>query len=626
MAVFRFDNFILDEDNFILVRGDEQVAISPRAFDVLVLLLRNDGRVVEKQSLFDQIWKDTFVTDDALIRAVREIRLQLGDDPAKPRYVETVRKRGYRFIGSLSTGDPTPAEMAEEPGRGVGKEETATFELETPSSALQVPHKPVIYVAAAGLLLILAAVSIGLYWGRNDDKQIGSLAVMPIEGATDETGHLVDGIAEYLIDRISRNTSIEVKASSTVFRFRGQRYDPMAIRAQLSVDAVLAGRVIPRDNGLLLFLSLADGRTNNHLWSGQYEIVESNILELQRRMAADLGNFLVRGPNGHQASSDQLTADNEAYSAYLKGRYHFLSTTARADEIATEYFKRAISRDPNFALAYAGLAKVATAAAFRSEQPSIEVFVPARANAVRALELNPGLAEAQIAMANIELWHEWDAASAERRLIRAIEIEPKNEEAHFLLGVVRSLAGDWSAGRASFERSRQIDPLNLRNNAVFAQFLTFNGDPSAAIEESRRILDLDPGFYLAHLTLAQAYVELGQYEKAIESAVNAERINQRDSTPPTFVAIANARLGRNDQALDVLRKLLERSEKESITAYNIAMIFAAVGNKDKAIAALRRAIEQRDLRLVFLESEPKLRELRDDPRFEELRRLVPRFR
>jgi TolB-like protein/Flp pilus assembly protein TadD len=572
--------------------------------------------------MFDAIWQDTFVTDDALIRTIKEIRRELGDDPSSPVYIETVRKRGYRFIGKLepeANGRRQPIEPAE-----VKLSETKPEWEE--SARKDEPVRPSIARTAGPylVLLVLALTAAGAWYfagGNSNSGMVRSVSVMPIavEPGNSDIEHFADGLTESLIARLSKVPGLNVRPSSTVFRFKGRDMIPSQIGQELKTDAVVTGRLVRSGEQMVLYLSLADTANNNNIWSSQYSGAFTDLLTLQASAGRELMQVIAENSGGalpSKAGKDPTTSF-EAYQAYSMGRYHLLSTRSRAGETASEYFKKAIAMDPAYALAYAALANSAMGLAFRSEVPSTEAFSTARQAATKAVELDNELADAYVALGQVSFWHDWDRHTAEKHFRRALELEPEHPEAHFALGGMLACSGK-AEGLNYILRSKEIDPINLRNNAVYSQFLTFAGRPEESLAESKKILELQPDFYLAHLTTAQAHLAMGAFDKAVDASKAAAALNPVDTTPRTFIAYALARSGKSGEAEEILGQILKLADERPVTPYNVAMIYAGLGDKERAFTWLRLALQQRDLRLAFLAVEPKWNEMRTDPRFTEL--------
>ncbi|HEX6127234.1 MAG TPA: winged helix-turn-helix domain-containing protein [Pyrinomonadaceae bacterium] len=666
-TTYRFDDFIVDLENFRLSRDGVDCALTPRAFDVLVYLIRHRGRVVEKQEIFDAIWKDSFVTDDALTRIIKEIRRELGDVAGSPNYIATVRKRGYKFVAAVEEAIESAEEAAGKTcpncgkrypdrlnfclddgmplGSGSGDPEATRMLPMSPALDETVPHvlsgerissdsgrnRRSVRLGVFGILLATAMVVTTGYigyrlFGVSAGGPIRSLAVIPLvnESGNRDIEYLSDGITESLVGSLSEVPGLEVKSRSSVLRYKDTDVPASIVGRDLNVEAIVTGRLIQRGEEIAVYVSLVEAATENNLWSKQYIRRLENLITLENEIARDIAQTL----SASLTSADQQkiakthTENEEAYQMYLKGRHHFLTTRHRGAELAIDYYRKAIELDPNYAKAYAAAVQAALGLAFRSEVPTTEAFTTARRDAEKALELDPQLAEAHLALGSVNVWFDWDWTTAESRFRRAIELAPNDEAAYFALGALLCNSGRMDEGFALLERARILNPLHLRNNSVYSQYLTFSGRPDEALAELSRVLELDPNFYLAHLAASQAHLEKGSYREAISAAEIAKAMNPQDSTPVTFIAYALAKQGRKAEANKKLSELLKLSDSRAVTPYNIALVYSGLGDAENTFRWLNRAVDQRDLRLAFIKVEPKWNELRTDERFAEIVRRV----
>ena len=621
-SLYYFDDLVIDRENFRFLKQNEPKSLTPRAFDVLVYLIEHRGRVVEKQELFEAIWKETFVTDNALMRAVKEIRRELGDNANAPRYVETVHKRGYRFMAEVSES----AEMSEPPAENIGFfENEPVAEEKTRHSSSRSNKLKWLWATAAVALLAIGAFTFWFFAYRNA-KRIESIAVLPFtnESGNPEMDYLSDGMTETLIGSLSQLPHLNVKARNSVFRYKGKEISPQAIGRELNVQAILTGRVIQHGDDLMLYLSLVDAATENNIWSRQYSRKMTNLVVLQSDIARDVANGLGAKLSGEdeQRVAKNYTKNQEAYQFYLKGRYHVLTTRQSGAEIGISYYRQAIEIDPNYALAYAGIAEACVGRAFGSEMPSAEVFTNAKEAAQKAVELDEQLAEAHVALGWISLFYDWDWEASENHVKRALELNPNNADAHLASGMLFCDTGRCDNGLAELKRAVELDPLNLRNNAVEGEYLYFAGRTDEALARFQKTFELEPNFYLAHLFASSAYTDQGRFAEAITEAQTAKKLNPIGSVPIAFLGYALAKSGNQAEALTLLEELLRISTKRYVSPYNIALIYNGLDDRDQTLAWLERAIEQRDLRMTFLKVEPKWNNLRSDARFQEIIRRV----
>jgi TolB-like protein/Tfp pilus assembly protein PilF len=475
------------------------------------------------------------------------------------------------------------------------------------------------------LALLLSAVGL-VYWFFHNPAPIESIAVLPFVNASGnpEVEYLSDGIPELLITSLSQLPHLSVKARSSVFRYKGKEIEPQQIAAELSVQAILTGRSVLHGDDLTLYLSLDDGRTGNHLWGEQYHRKLTDLVSLQKEIVRDVSQKLrVRLSGADEQKLAKNYPDNvEAYQLYLKGRYH--TAKLKPPELLTgiSYFRQAIAIDPNYALAYAGLAEAYRGFATGGEKPATEFAPQAKAAAQKAIELDDTLAAAHAILGFIIFWYDWDWNAAENEFKRAFELDPNNADAHAFYAHMLSNLGRHAEGLAEIKRATELDPLNARDSALGGQFLIHAGRTDEALASLRKTFELDPDFWLAHLFAASAYSEKGMFDEAIAEARKAYELSGVSSQPLAFEGYALARSGKQAQARAVLAALLQSSTRDYVSPYSIAMIYNGLDERDKTLAWLERGYAQRDHKMVFLKVEPKWNNLRDDPRFQDLLRRV----
>ena len=403
----RFGDVVIDRASFAVYRGGKPREITPRAFDVLMYLVENRGRVIEKQEIFDAVWKETFVTDNALMRAVREIRRELGDSATEPKYIETIHKRGYRFIAEV---EQAIAEIEDEASRQAPDEASSARELIAPPRGTEAASGISRMLAFGLLFAAFAAVAAFAIFFTRGERPIRSIAVIPLEsaGSGPDSEHLSDGIAESVINSLSELQELKVVARTTAFRYRGQEFDPQKIRRELGVDAILTGRVVQSGDELTVQADLIDAADGSQVWGSRYVRRLSAAYELPGAIAADLAKKLELDLTDQQAKrlTKNYTENSEAYRLFSLGRFFWNKRSEDALNKSIEYFEQAIEKDPNFALAYAGLADSYAVMAISADLPAREVMPKAEAAARKALELDDGLVEAHATMLRVKAQYE----------------------------------------------------------------------------------------------------------------------------------------------------------------------------------------------------------------------------
>lgn len=476
-------------------------------------------------------------------------------------------------------------------------------------------------------LAVLAAASIAaiyLYKARATRATIDSIAVLPFVNASgnSELEYLSDGMTDSLINNLSQLPNISVKARSSVFRYKGMEVEPQKLASDLSVKAILNGRVVQRGDDLTLYLSLVDGQNGNQIWGDQYDRKLSDIVRLQSDIAHEVARKLQARLSG--ADENRLAKNSsvnaEAYQLYLKGRYHALKNNKPELLSGISHYQQAIQIDPSYALAYVGLAD-----AYRSPALDIEpneVLPKAKAAANKAVELDDQSSEAHAVLGWVNFWYDWDWKAAETQLKRALELDPRNAEAHSYYANLLSNMGRHSEAVAEAKLARDLDPVNLRINAIEGQCLIFAGQVDAGLDRLQQTLALDPNYLLALNFMISGYIAKQMFPQAEEVARKSVKIAPTNSSANSSLGYSLARAGKLTEARAVVDEMVRASSERYVSASAIALVFDGLGDREKAFAWLERAFQEHDPRLIFLKADPKWSNLRSDARFQQMIRRV----
>ena len=452
-----------------------------------------------------------------------------------------------------------------------------------------------------------------------------SMAVLPFQNLTGDPAqdYLTDGITENLIDKLSLLRSLRVIARGTVFRYKRRDLEPQKAGRDLHVDVVLTGKLEERGDTLIVQIELVDVAKGSLLWHNQYSGKLTEIQSVQEDISRDIPKQLPLHLTGEDFARlvKPQTESSEAFQLYLRGRYNWNKRTDEAFTRAIEYFDRAIDKDPQYALAYAGRADSYILLAEYTVLPSEEALPKAQEAATKALELEETLAEAHTSLGAVRADYEWDWRAAENEFRRAIELNPSYATAHQWYAELLSQEGRHDEAIAEIRRAQELDPLSLIINAISGRILLFAGEVDPAIGQLQKTLEIDPNFSIANYDLGKAYLRKEMFNQAIaefQKSVNLFKVSERDAA----LGYAYARVGKDSEAHHVLENYLQQSKRTYVSWYGIAFIYAGLGDNDQAFDCLERAYEKHDVRLRDVKVEPLFKSMRFDPRFA---RLVSRM-
>lgn len=517
-------------------------------------------------------------------------------------------------------------------------DEPPTARLPDPSRASQVetrlqinPDKKRITTAIVIGLGVLVAVAIGLYFLLRDrePRRIDTIAVMPFvnESGNPDLEYLSDGLTDTLIGSLSKVPGLNVKSRSSAFRYKGREREVRAIGRELGVPAVLNGRVVQRGDDLTLFLELVDTDTENSLWQNTYNRKLSGLIELQSEIARDVSSKLGAHLSKVQETriSRGYSVNPEAYQLYMRGRFHTLRVSSPELLKAIPYMEQAIKLDPNYALAYVGLADAYRGLPLAGERDPEEFFPKAKAAVQKALEIDGELAEAHAILGWLIYWYDWDWELAERHGRKALELDPNSGDGYMALAHILSSTGRHDEAVAIARRGRDVEPVNLRTATLEGMFLTFAGRHDEALERFEKVLELDPNYWFAYTFKASALIDLGRLPEAIAVGEKGRMLNPAHTRNLAFIAYGYAKSGDVQKAKALLEDVKNKrvGESDFVSPFNIAIMHLGLGDRAEAIRWLERGVVERDPRMVFVFAERKFAELRGEPDFE---RLLKRMR
>jgi len=635
-------DFELDVRAYELRRSGRAVRLERIPMDVLLLLAERTGELVTREQIAERIWgKDVYVdTDNSINAAVRKLRQALHDDPDKPRVIQTVTGKGYRFIAEVAERDAVdvsrpserdasdvsrPSVLVTDSAAPEGKREAKDEELGKRARFRRWP-----LLLGVGLALI-AGLAIYVEWSRARPGPAGGrlrLAVLPFQNLTGAPvqEYFSDGLTEEMISRLGNlePERLAVIARTSVMHYKHSQAALDQIGRELRVDYVLEGSVRREANRVRISAQLIQMSDGTHLWARQYDRELSNLLAVQEEIAQAVANQIdLTLASGNRIDSGRMTLLSpealEAYDLYLKGRHFWSKRTVEGFEHAVEHFQQAVEKDPAYARAYAGLAdSYALMSSYNFGAPT-ELIAKARSAALRALELDDRLAEAHTSLALINENYDWDWRSAEKEFRRAIQLDPNYATAHQWYAELLSFQGRFGEALAESEHARQLDPLSLAIATDHAVMLYFARQYDRAIEEFRAVLERDPTFERAH-TVVWAYAQKGMFAEASAEIDNWRRL---DDVPWNWAAqvYVYGRLGRHAEAARALEKLEQSArQRPSDPMPMLALAYVGVNENEKALAWLEKAVRERSSHIMTLKVEPIYDPLREDPRFRELLR------
>ncbi|MCA1637124.1 MAG: tetratricopeptide repeat protein, partial [Acidobacteria bacterium] len=484
-------------------------------------------------------------------------------------------------------------------------------------------HKLGFVVAAVILLLAIGGLGVWYFGNRPlNTKQIESIAVMPFinESGNADTEYLSDGMTETLIGSLSQLPNLNVKARSSVFRYKGKDADVKTIGKELNVQAILNGRVTQRSDQLTLSLELVDAQTENVIWSERYNRKQADLVSLQSEIARDVSSKLKTKLSGadEQRLAKNYTANAESYQLYLQGRFFWNKRTVKDIRKSIEYFQQAVALDPNYTLAYTGLADAHTVLPTYGGAPSREVLPKAREAALKALSLDDQLAESHISLGMILNYYDYDFAGAEREFRRAIELNPNSAAAHQFYGNLQIHLGRFEEAYSELSRALEIEPLSPLINRFYGLALLYDRRYDESATQLKKTLELDAGFVPAYDTLANVYRAQGKHADSVEAFAKAE-----EALGNHEAAVLMREIFAKGGWQKFLRAMIDQPQLNyRKSRYIVATYHAELGEKDKAFAELNKSYEEREFFMIVLKVDPRFDHLRDDPRLQELLRKV----
>jgi len=630
--VFRFDNVTVESEQYRVLKDGEPVALEPKAFQVLLYLLQQRGRLITKDELLDAVWADSFVTQNALTRVIAQLRRALGDTSQNSRYIETVPTRGYRFIADIEevTTHPVSEQTCAEHIDSTHPVDAGSLIVDDPGMPLEQPSVkngrqnfgwPATIAIFVVIFIGIAYFVVPKNYAKPETFLAASeetIAVLPFKliDPNDENAYLSVGLADSLITKLSNVRGLTVRPTASVIRYGANDVDAAKVGNDLKVLNVINGAV-QRENDrvrvTVQMIRVADGKP---VWAESYDTRFVDIFQVQDEISERITEALqIRLSAEERTRVDHPPTNNiDAYQSFLQANSSLGKISPDNLKAAIEKFSGAIALDPNYALAYAKLANAyGLAAAFNF--PSAREL--AESNAIKAIELDPNLAEAHTSIAVLQFWGYHDTGKAEDSFVHSLELNPNSSYTHLYYGWFLIATGHFDEAERHIRRALQLDPSSQSN--VADQGLPFYY--SHRYDEARRFyqqsLETNEKFWYGHVRLAEACEALGDVDCALTEIKRGIELSPRDPSLPCELVRMLALAGKKDEAVQLI---LETTSKEGPSArpYFIALAYAALGKPDEVFIALDRSLDEKDNWLPWIKVDPRFDALRTDPRFDDL--------
>ena len=618
-SVVRFGTFEVSFQSGEVRKAGMKVKVQQQPLKLLEMLLDRPGEVVTREELRGRVWPgESFGDfDQALNIAIGKLRSALGDSAENPQFIETIPKRGYRFIADVTAVDVDVRPTSTGPGHG---------NLPGTNPEIQsVEHKRARWVLAGiALILVLSTLVVWQFRShRHGATSVRSLAVLPLNNFSGDPAqdYFADGMTDQLITDLAQISALRVISRTSAMVYKGSRKPLPEIARELHVDAIVEGAVERSGDRVRITAQLIEAASDKHLWAESYEDNLRDTLTLQKKVAANIAEQIriTLTPQEQAALKTAKAVDPQAYEAYLKGRYFWNKRTADGLRDAVTYFNQAIEADPNYAQAYAGLADSYDLLGdweYGVLAPN-EAYPKAKASAIKALDADNSLGEAHTSLAFSLDVFDWDWKSAEMEYRRAIELNPGYATAHHWYAWHLSEMGRNDEAIAEMRKAETLDPLSLIIGAETAEILLVAHRNDEAIAQSRKMIAMDGNFAIAHLELGLALLQKQTYAEAIEELQQAIKLSGGSTTCTSNLAYAYAVSGRRNEALAILNNL-KNGPRQNAPA--IALIYVGLGEKDQAMTWLEKAYTERFNPSILLR--PTFDPMRSDPHFKNLAQRI----
>jgi TolB-like protein/DNA-binding winged helix-turn-helix (wHTH) protein/Tfp pilus assembly protein PilF len=644
----RFGTYEFDLRSGELRKHGIRLKLQEQPSQILAILLEHRGEMVTRDELQRRLWpSDTFVDfDHSLNTAVMRLREALSDSSENPRFIETLPRRGYRFVAPVDEKALPPSDSAlTQSGEVVlphaphSNESSAITSLlleptPTPAKSTGRISRPRLMVLTPFVFAMILAGALGVRYlvrptaATAPPNQLTSLVVLPFENlsADKDQAYFADGMTDELIAHLAKIRSLRVISRTSSMEYKGTHKTLSQIARDLNVDSVVEGTVLRSGDRVRITAELVQVATDRHLWAETYESQLGDILTLQSHVASAIVNEIrvKLTPEDQVRLATTRPVSTQSYEDYLKGRFYWNKRSQEGLTKAIDYFQLAIENDPNYALAYAGLADCYSiiGSAIVGTVPASEVAPKARAAALKSLELDNTLAEAQTSLATVRFNYDWDWNAAATGFRRAVELNPSYATAYQRNSLYLMSMGRTSESIAEMNRAHDLDPLSISMNFSLGWRLYMAREYDQAIEQLRNSIDMDPDFVLPHLVLGQAYEQKRAFDQAIAELRRAADISQ--NSPPAIAALARtyALSGRTAEARNLLDQLMQQSKRQYVSPFYVAIVYAGLGEHEQALDWLEKAYGDRSNAIVFLKVDPQLDTLRASPRFHELQRKL----
>ncbi len=611
-ATYAFGRFTLVPSEKRILCDGKMVPLPPKVFDTLVLLVENQGRLIQKEEV-------------ALVHNVSQLRKALGDPAEDPKFIETVPKRGYRFIAPVrEPGEPAPR-AASPAGSGV------------PPSAVRHAQwsRPTILAMFAAVLVLVAGVAAYVYLPRTGQRAAGvlpaihSLAVLPLENLSGdkEQEYFADGMTDEVITELGKVGALRVISRTSVMQYKGTRKPLSDIAPKLNVDAVVEGTILRSGNRVRITAQLIEASSDRHLWARSYERDLKDVLALQDEVARDIAEQIriKLTPKERTLLTEAHAIDPEAHDAYLRGRYWWSKRDAEGEWKGLDYFQRAVAKDPDYALAYVGVADSFVVLGHHGHLPPQEALPKAKEAAMKALELDPSLAEAHTSLAIVKQSYDWDWSGAEREFKEAIALNPNYATAHHWYSHYLVAMGRLDEALNELERARDLDPFSIPINDFLGMTLYYARRYDDAVRQFRRGLEMHPDRVEFHEGIANIYEQKKMFAEAFGEHQQVLSLN-KDTQTAAALEQAYQRFGYRGylgKRIQSLEESLQHAPKSDVfTVLFLAHMYAVLNDEAHALSCLERAYDQRNPWLLNVQVDPAMDSLRSSPRFRDLVRRI----